>query len=122
MKSGETTAPYCAAFALPGSVPFVLGEMVSVQMPHQHRILGRGGHTYTTAVFSWRAVQHFIDIQWRTHSPKYGGWRDHFHKPPCDFLLLMVDTPPHAREMKDSKRGEGSRTVNGLCFGGLFSL
>ena len=32
--------PYCAAFALLGSVPFVLGEMVSVQMPHQHSILG----------------------------------------------------------------------------------
>jgi hypothetical protein len=39
VKSGETTAPYCAALAPPESVPFVLGEIVSVQMPHQQRIL-----------------------------------------------------------------------------------
>ena len=45
VKSGETTVPYCAAFALLGSVPFVLGDMVSVQMPHQHRILGNAAHT-----------------------------------------------------------------------------
>jgi hypothetical protein len=46
VNRGETTAPYCAAFAPLGSVPLVLGEMVSVQMPHQHRILWmlrRGG-------------------------------------------------------------------------------
>jgi hypothetical protein len=39
VKRGETTVPYCAAFAPLGSAPFVLGEIVSVQMPHQHRIL-----------------------------------------------------------------------------------
>jgi hypothetical protein len=39
VKRGETTVPYCAAFAPLGSAPFVLGEIVSVQMLHQHRIL-----------------------------------------------------------------------------------
>jgi hypothetical protein len=52
VKSGETTAPYCAALALLGSVPFVLGEIVSVQMPHQHRNLGYA--THTASVFTRR--------------------------------------------------------------------
>jgi hypothetical protein len=40
VKRGETTVPYWAASALLGSEPFSLGEIVSVQIPHQHRILG----------------------------------------------------------------------------------
>jgi hypothetical protein len=56
VKSGETTAPYCAVFALLERVPFVLGEMVSVQMPHQHRTLEGGGRK---SFFD--AVQHSSD-------------------------------------------------------------
>ena len=36
------TVLYCAAFTLLGRAPFMLGEMVSIQMPHQHRILEVG--------------------------------------------------------------------------------
>jgi hypothetical protein len=63
VKSGETTVPYCAAFAPPGSVPFVLGEIVRVQMPHQHRILASHGRVSL-------AKPAFMSARNETYSPK----------------------------------------------------
>lgn len=42
VKTGDTTLPYKALFAEEEMVPFVAGEMQSIQMPHQQRILQAG--------------------------------------------------------------------------------
>jgi hypothetical protein len=108
VKSGETTAPYCAVFALLGRVPFVLGEMVSVQMPHQHRTLGEGRKSI------FYAVQHSSGLRGkRTRQSREDGG------------TISISRPENQHEWAAKEQRQvrkGSRTVNGLCLGGLFNL
>ncbi len=79
VNKGETSEPSRADRAAELWVPPSAGAIESVQMPHQQRILRE-----CDPISNPSSTAPEMTCQ-PTHSPKYGGWRDHAHKPTCAY-------------------------------------